>query len=158
MVVAIDVDRGREGDERIALFGRLEGREDAALGRAQADDPGGLVLRRERKEVVGVDRELRAFLDQEVERRLPDDFAITTGWRHLESNTGCVEVNLRHVQVDRPRFVQRFVRIRDADIRLRHLPAPCGGRAGQGRHGQDERGYGPDEHPEESSSGGPQIC
>jgi hypothetical protein len=41
VVVAIDVDRRREGDERIALLGRFEGGEDAAFGRAEADDPRG---------------------------------------------------------------------------------------------------------------------
>ena len=86
VVVAIDVDRRREGDERIALLGYFEGGEDASLGRAEADDPRGLVLGRERQEVVGVDRELRAFLRQEVERRLPDHFAIAAGRRHLEAN------------------------------------------------------------------------
>jgi len=89
---------------------------------------------------------------------LPDDFAIAARRRHLEANAWRPEVNLRHVQVDRARLVQRLVRIRDADVRLRHLPAACGGGAGQGRNGQDERGHGREPHPEESSSGERQIC
>src|SRR4030095_15253080 len=70
VVVAIDVERGRQGNQRIALLRRLEGGEDATLGCAEADDPCGAIVGWKWQKEMSVDRQLRPLLLEEVERRL----------------------------------------------------------------------------------------
>ncbi len=118
-VLAIDVEGGGVGHEREALLGCFEGREDAAVGGREADDPRVRVGGREREEKVRVDGELRVLLLQELAGCPADDLARAAGRRHRETNPRRLQVDLRDVHAQRPRRHLRPVDQGDADERMR---------------------------------------